>query len=222
MDWNELRDIIWKYTKSLLSEHPLIVMAGAHHGEVCIDKCKKYFPTAKIHAFEPCVSSYDICKKKIPTDLDITLYNKGLSSKNETRQLNLSFASNTNSLYKVNLQNLTSRQTKETETIELITLDEWYISKFGDIDLLYLNIEGHELEALKGGLNILSKVKVIFVELNVAEIWKNTPLDGDMDKFLRENNFSLILHDKRACYSWTAFQYLGVYTNNNLLKMSSS
>ena len=43
MEWNELRDIIWRYTKSLLSENPLIIMAGAHHGEVCIDKFKTYY-----------------------------------------------------------------------------------------------------------------------------------------------------------------------------------
>lgn len=217
MEWNELRDIIYRYSKSLMSKTPFIVMAGAHHGEVCIDIFKKYYPTAQIVAFEPCISSYEICKEKIPSDLSIVLYNKGLSSKNETKQLNISYTSNTNSLYKVNLHGMTYQQKEQIETIHLITLDEWYsATKCNEIDLLYLNIEGHELEALKGGLNMLSKVKVIFIELNVIEIWKGVPLEGDIDKFLRANNFSLTLHDKRKCYSWTENQYLAVYVNNNL------
>jgi FkbM family methyltransferase len=217
MEWNELRDIIWRYTKSLLNENPLIVMAGAHHGEVCIDKFKKYFPTANIVAFEPCVSSYEICKKKIPSDLNIVIYNKGLSSQRETKLLNLAYTSNTNSLYKVKLHGKTYPQKGEIEPIDLITLDDWYGDRKSDeIDLLYLNIEGHELEALKGGMKMLSKVKVIFIELNVIEIWRGVPLEGDIDKFLRANNFTLILHDKRKCYSWTDNQYLGVYVNNNL------
>ena len=216
MEWNELRDIIWKYSKSLLSENPLIVMAGAHEGEICIDIFKKYFPTSQIFAFEPCISSFQICKERLTLDSNIVLYNKGLSSSNETRELNLSYTSNTNSLYKINLHGMTAPQKEEIEIIDLITLNEWYGDRSDDIDLLYLNIEGHELEALKGGLNILYKVKVIFIEMNVIEIWKNVPLEDDIHKFLCVNNFSLILHDKRKCYQWTANQYLGVYVNNRI------
>jgi len=52
MEWDELRDIIWRYSKSILCENPLIVMAGAHHGEICIDTFKKIFQKHKYFLFK--------------------------------------------------------------------------------------------------------------------------------------------------------------------------
>lgn len=73
-----------------------------------------------------------------------------------------------NSLYqRSGLEHLGLAQPKKKETIELETLDN-YCSNHGitQIDFLKIDIEGHELEALKGASQLLKqgKVKVIQFE----------------------------------------------------------
>lgn len=221
MEFDKLRKIIWEYTGSFFSQYPIIIQAGAHQGEVCIDKFKLY-PTSTIYAFEPCKKSYNICNDRIKNEeiKNVTLFNIGLSNIDSTGILNISTTSNTNSLYKVN-NNLpyktTSDQTNETEIINMINLSNWCSNNnISVIDLLYLNIEGHELKALEGSCDILKNVKTIAIEVNFVEIWTNTPLFNELDAFLKKHNFYLSMHDCRPYYNWTNIQHLAIYINKSL------
>jgi hypothetical protein len=61
-----------------------------------------------------------------------------------------------------------------------------------DRALLKLDLEGHELKALRGGVRVLQLVEVVLTELQFFEINGNgRPLFGDVVSFFRDRGFEL-------------------------------
>jgi len=59
-----------------------------------------------------------------------------------------------------------------------------------DVDFMKLNVQGAELEILKGAGKLLSRVTGIMVEMSFVESYKNRPFFSDIDSFLRAQNFT--------------------------------
>jgi hypothetical protein len=55
--------------------------------------------------------------------------------------------------------------------------------------LLKLDVQGFELEILKGGESLLSGAEVILTEVNFLDIHQNVPLAADIVYWLNERNF---------------------------------
>jgi FkbM family methyltransferase len=56
-------------------------------------------------------------------------------------------------------------------------------------NFLKLDVQGYELEVLKGAQNILSDISVILTEVNFIDIHKGAPLMDELILFLRGNGF---------------------------------
>lgn len=83
------------------------------------------------------------------------------------------------------------RQTDRFETIHVTTLDkvsEGYEPPF----VLKLDIEGYELEALKGALRMLADTDLIITEASVVPRHQNDSLLQDIVTFLTQHQFDLI------------------------------
>ena len=88
-----------------------------------------------------------------------------------------------------------------TEEVEVITLNEYFTDKIFNYNLLTLDVQGYELEVLKGSTDILLKVDYILCEVNRAELYKNCPMVEDIDSFLNEYGF------KREITSWDGYTW---------------
>lgn len=55
-----------------------------------------------------------------------------------------------------------------------------------EVDLLWMDIQGSELNALKGAENYIDRIKFIYTEVEFLEIYKDQPLFRDIDNFLNE------------------------------------
>ena len=70
------------------------------------------------------------------------------------------------------------------------TIDEIVKSKgFAAPDLLKLDVQGYELEVLKGAQNTLTLVSAVLVEVNLIDIHKGAPLLDELLLFLRDRGF---------------------------------
>jgi len=79
----------------------------------------------------------------------------------------------------------------ETLNIKSTTLD--IISKSeSSISVLNIDVQGAELEVLKGGIATLTKCEYIFLEISLRELYKNQPLFHDIHNFLTLKNFQLL------------------------------
>jgi len=150
-----------------------------------------------IHSFEPSKYSFEILSNKYESNPRLILNNFGLSDKSvETTLYTNIEGSPLSSLYKRDLRSFDINFSK-TEKINLITLDEYCKQhNIHNIDLLKLDIEGHELDALRGANELLKakKIKMISFEFGGTNIDSRTFLKdffNYFDKFNIPNIFRI-------------------------------
>jgi FkbM family methyltransferase len=66
-------------------------------------------------------------------------------------------------------------------------------------DFLNLDVQGAELEALKGATGILPGVRWVYTEVSAEELYAGQPLDSDVDRWLAGHGFV------RDQVVWTAY-----------------
>ena len=90
---------------------------------------------------------------------------------------------------------LTVRQESEIQTTRLDDIKE-----VDGCDLLKIDVQGGELNVLKGALDLLREVSIVLTEVEFSAVYEDQPLFADIDKFLRDQGF--FLHDfKNPGYS---------------------
>lgn len=84
----------------------------------------------------------------------------------------------------------------EEVAITLVSLDE--IDSMPKLDVLKMDIQGAELDVLKGGTQTLSDAVMIIPEVRFYQMYEKEPMWADLDILMRENGFVLhsFVHQK--------------------------
>lgn len=64
-------------------------------------------------------------------------------------------------------------------------------SGISEVDFIKLDTQGSELPILKGAMSYLENVIGLEIEVEFAQLYRNQPLFGDVDRFAREQGFDL-------------------------------
>lgn len=207
----ELEKLITKYRLNIKG----VAHFGAHLGQE-IEIYKK-LNIKIIHLFEPQKLIYDQLRNKCKNDENIQTYNYGLGSRNSISQLYLDTGDGqSSSILKPELH-LTMNpdvQFNNTENIEIKRFDSLEIE---DINFLNIDIQGYELEALKGSEGILSTIHCIYTEVNRDFVYKNCSLVGEIDDFLEQFGFIRV-----ETKWWKGFYIWGdaFYVNRHIVEVS--
>lgn len=203
------------------SQVRIILDGGAWEGDTATVLLKK-FPAATVYAFEPvkelfgklCVNTRNISNIK---PVNCALYS--LSGK---QTFYLTQALHSSSLYPTTSLSAKyySSMTKPcgTETVDAITIDEW-AEKSGIpfVDIIKLDLEGAELEALKGAQKVLKTVKLILCEVQFGRLKENCCLFSDVESFLRKHGFYLHnLYDLHSAETGRLLYGDAVFVQENL------
>ena len=78
----------------------------------------------------------------------------------------------------------------ESEIIEVKRFDSLEIET---LNFLTLDVQGFELEVLKGFGNKLNEVEFIFTEINTKQLYKDNALVTDLDHYLEKFNFVRVI-----------------------------
>jgi FkbM family methyltransferase len=87
------------------------------------------------------------------------------------------------------------------EYVAMKTFDDYISDKDIDYNILMMDVQGYELEVLKGAKNYMHKIDYIYCEVNRAELYKNCAMVEEIDNFLNNYNFKRI-HTDWAGYTW--------------------
>ncbi len=157
---------------------------------------QKAYPNHKIYIFEPIQSNAQIIAKTAIQYSNWNLITKAAGSQIGTSQINIAQRVTASSLLELDT-NILGEGTykdvlafKNTEAISLTTLDS-EISSDAIIDVLKMDVQGYELEVLKGASSTIARTKVIVFEVNNHQGFKNAPTYYNIDSFLRLHNFVL-------------------------------
>jgi len=190
IDSLELLELVSRYTnKSVRS----IFDIGANVGTWTL-LAKSIFPDAAIHAFEPL--ERHISKFKLNCqELDhISIHELCLGNERGTKTIHVSSYSDSSSLleataleYEVFRIRQVSEASVRVETASHVIYEE-------DIpvpDLIKIDVQGYELEVLKGFGDLLGSVKFIICEVSFKEYYKDQPLFLDITNYLNGNGFEI-------------------------------
>ena len=181
-----------------------IIQIGAHYGNE-YESLKKF--SENILMFEPQKEVYIILFNKCGAIPNLIIENKALGSSSGimnmyTEQANQGQSS---SLLIPHLHCVQYPYIKfnKIEQVEVTTLNEYFENKLFNYNLLTLDVQGYELEVLKGSTDILLKVDYILCEVNQAELYKGCPMVENIDDFLSSYGFT------RKITSWWGDQTWG-------------
>lgn len=195
-------DII-KFIKKYLPSNPIIIEAGAFDGtdsKIMAD----LIPGAIIHSFEPDPENYLKMQKNVKNKPNIFCYPLALSdtvgilqfyrsnniNKEDDRQSGALLAP------KEHLSLFPHIVFDEIVEVFATTLDKWAQSYgISNVDFLWLDLQGVELNVLKAAPNVLKKVKVIFTEVELKELYAGQYLYADVKKWLEGQGFTIVAKD---------------------------
>ena len=164
-----------------------------------------FFPDIYIHSFEP--QNFEIKKqKKILGLKNINYYNFALGSINQNKTLMITKRRDSSSLLQPNITK-GIYDIEESIDIEVKRIDQIIdFSKLQKPILTKLDIQGYELEALKGFGKLLKEIDYILVEVSFQEIYKNQPIADEIVNFLEKENFFIIKKNIATKFKKKIFQ----------------
>jgi FkbM family methyltransferase len=80
------------------------------------------------------------------------------------------------------------------EKVKMVRLDDCEVDP-ADYNFMNIDVQGYELEVLKGAENLLNNIDYVYTEINVAEVYANAPHVDELDKFLSTYGFSRVETD---------------------------
>jgi FkbM family methyltransferase len=190
---------IHQYIKHI--ENPVILDAGAADGADTI-RFAKIFPSASIYAFEPVSMNYEILKQQVSKYRNVKTFKMALADYNGESEMNISenatqsdsVASSSSLLEPQEHLKIHPHITfNKKEVVSTITLDSWAKKEGIDhIDVLWLDMQGMEYKVLKSSVEIIKTVQVIYTEVSLMEMYKDSILYKDYKKWLKSIGFEVV------------------------------
>jgi len=179
--------------KKLLGEvePALCIDIGGNIGDYTAGLNKR-FPDSRIVCFEPSQTNVALLQGRFGSNKNISVESVGVSNQSGTHTLfSDKPGSGLGSLTKRNLSHF-NREFDIEEAIRIIKFEDYWQQKLrsAPIDILKMDIEGHELDALEGCGEALSASKVVQFEFGGCNIDTRTYFQ-DFWYFFTERDFSL-------------------------------
>lgn len=173
--------------KKYLNENHVIFDVGANVGD-WTKTVLDIAPNAHVHCFEPGHSTFSKLAQNIDSK-NVVLNNFGLGSANEEKEFYIFDNDSTvNSLYL--RDELVDKDKVVTEKVAINKLDDYcFDNKIQKIDFLKIDVEGNEMEVLKGAERMLKEKNINIIQLEYG----GTYIDAGIflkDVFDYFNNYS--------------------------------
>jgi len=169
-----------------------VIDAGAHYGQYA-RICAHILSSAKIICFEPVPATFEILKRSVQGNPRITPYCLALGSHDETVSMNVSGIDHASSILAMtdsHKSHWPESAASHPVDIQVTTLDS-FVSKNPISGHIYLkaDVQGFELELLKGAKNILKQVRVMRLEISLIQLYEGAPRLSEICAFLEEAGF---------------------------------
>ena len=175
------KDLVKKYDLKIKG----IIHVGGHHGEELEDYIDEGIQN--IILFEPLSDCFDVIGYKCQ-DLNANIegHQVALGSERGIAKMYVSDNEKQSSSIlkpKVHLTHHPHVKFPETEDVEVHLLDD-YLPNIKDYNFINMDVQGFELEVLKGGKETLEQVNYVYCEVNRDEVYENNAYVEEIDEFL--------------------------------------
>ena len=197
-----------------LPKNPKIIEAGAHLGYDTLG-LSKIWPNSMIYAFEPIPYLYNDLAKRLNGKKNVRLFNLALGEKNASVEMYISSgeSSGSSSILKPSkhLEMFPDVVFESRKLVQMKTLNQWAKEEnVPRIDLMWLDMQGYEVNALKGAGDFIKSVSIIYTELCKSELYEGLCTKDNYISFLNNLGFKLI----EVCGDGEVSE--GVFINTNI------
>ncbi len=154
-------------------------------------------PHARIELFEPISSNFEIIQGQFGQNAMIKLHQLALGCEEGEAVIHVADRVTSSSLLDLNpnahaegsyLAGALKPAREEKIQVKRV---EAFLDKHSKIDLMKLDVQGFELNVLKGAGEALKKVKYIILEVSNHDGYSGAPLYHEIDAWMREHGFEL-------------------------------
>ncbi len=161
-----------------------IIDVGANEGQFAF-MARYCWNQAQIDCFEPDIGALSQLQKNHSSDDRIKSYNCAIGSEPGELLLNLGETSAQNSLL-----HEYGKTTKGSIVVPIKTLDEIYgVSELG-ISLLKIDVQGYELEVLKGASDLLKRTNFVLLEVSLADLFQDGVEIDTIWQFMKNSGYT--------------------------------
>jgi len=171
---------------------------GSNKGQFILLVEKLFAIDKDIYSFEPIKEILEKQKKFFSNKKNISFFNFALGEKSSKKILYIAKRKDSSSFLKINniIKN-TDHLVEEKREIEIKSLDEFMKNRnLTKPILVKIDVQGYELEVLKGSRNFLKQIKYIIIEVSENEIYTGQALANNIIKYLNDMNFKPIKETK--------------------------
>lgn len=172
-----------------------IVDIGANKGQFAL-AARKYFPNAKIYSFEPLLHPAEIFEKVFESDSNVKLFRYAVSDTSGETEIHLSRREDSSSLlpiaekqnemfpgtFEIGVEKITAKKLSEVLAPQDIIPPA----------LMKIDVQGFELNVLKGSEELLQGFKYIYSECSYIELYKGQALYSEINAFLESRGFKKV------------------------------
>jgi FkbM family methyltransferase len=179
-----------------LPEEPIIVDAGAHIGVDSAEMAERW-PTARIHAIEPVPQLFKKLQEHCAPYSSIVVHQVALSTKDgmSTMHVSSGVSDASSSLHKPkeHLERHPQVVFETSITVKTQTLDSFMrVNNLSYIDLLWMDLQGHEYDVLRTTPEVLSRIGAIYTEVSLVELYEGAGSYSQLRALLEQNNFIVV------------------------------
>ena len=208
-----LNNLWWETCERVCKEGDIFVDVGANIGHISILASKKVGESGNIIAFEPEINCFELLKRntKLHDCENISNYQLIISNQNEKVDLFYNKKhSHINSTINKNLEK------SEVIKVDSVILDEFLID-YKKIDIIKLNIQGGEVDALRGSKNIIqNNLPIVLTEFWPLGITNSNEDPREIINFFKKLNYEvyeLETSQKSQCVVKVSYERLNELIN---------
>ena len=168
-----------------------IIHIGAHYGEEIVDYINEGIQNVIL--FEPLSDNFDILHENSQNlNANIEAYQVALGSEPGEATMYVSDNEKQSSSIlkpKVHLSHHPDVKFPSKEEVEVHLLDEYDCHNY---NFLNMDVQGYELEVLKGGSETLKHVDYVYCEVNRDEVYENNAYIEELDEYLGNYNMGRV------------------------------
>ena len=171
-----------------------VIDVGANVGQFSLATLASH-PGARIHAFEPLPEPAATFERLFARETQVTMHRSAIGPTEGAVTMHVSRRIDSSSLLPITkLQSTIFPGTEEarTESVRVAPLETFVApEEIAPPALLKLDVQGFELEALRGCLSLLPRFNCVYVEASFVELFGGQALAHEVIAFLAQHDFAL-------------------------------
>jgi FkbM family methyltransferase len=199
---------------------------GAYDGRLT-SRYRTIFPQASVFCFEPLPELFDNLNETFKKDTRVKPFNLAISDKTGTKEFYINRRKDTSSTLPVlpEADNYVDHNIIENEKkieVPAISIDDFCAKhSIHRVQVLKMDIQGHETAALQGAIKMLSQqlISLIYLEVWFVRVYKDQPLFHQVYRLLDSFGYSLydfynLVYTREEKIKWGD----AIFINQNILE----